>query len=202
MRRTEVREEVKGGEAKTHTWYRIPVRGARQISNKDTSSWDLCHGGTCFHACRSETGLKGIMNDGVVRGMPYREGDPTSGSGTHGFYGNAIHNADLQNAPWTENIEGEIYAQQKMNKILIWRMSHHCDTGAVVELRYRAEKKVVNSTEKEETSPAGVLHQDEARRKWREVVLLARGLRDQGALGGATHRADQRRCELQHPGRW
>ena len=84
--------------------------------------------------------------------MPYREGDPASGSGTHGFYGIAIHNLDLQAAPWTENIEGELYAQQKKNKILIWRMSHHCDTGGVVELRYRAEEKVVNSAAQEETT--------------------------------------------------
>ena len=91
---TEFQEEVKEGEmeAKTNTWYRVGVRGARPITTEKTSSYELCHGGTCFHACKSEIGPKGIMNDGEVRGMPYCEEDPMSGSGTHGFYGNAVHN--------------------------------------------------------------------------------------------------------------
>ena len=46
------------------------------------------------------------MNDGEVRGMPYREGDPMCGAGAHGFYGNAIHNTDVQEAVWRDGIEG------------------------------------------------------------------------------------------------
>ena len=150
MNATAIQEEVKEGEeANTHTWYRVGVRGSLPIRNQDTSSWELCHGGTCFHACKGENGLKGIMNDGDVMGMPYREDDPMSGSGTRGFYGNAIHNMDVQDAPWRDSIEGAAYAQKRMKNILIWCMAHHCDTGVVVELRYRAEKKVVCSASSE-----------------------------------------------------
>ena len=97
------------------------------------------------------------MSDGEVRGIPYREGDPMSGSGAHGFYANAIHNEDVQAAPWQHGIESAAYAQKKMKKILLWCMSHHCDTGVVVELRYRAEKKAVfSATLETETVGPGV----------------------------------------------
>ena len=34
-------------------------------------------------------GIKGILKEGRVKGMPWVENDPNSGSGTHGFYARA-----------------------------------------------------------------------------------------------------------------
>jgi len=153
----EVKEE-REGTTTTRTWYRLKVSGATPIRNTSTETYERMHGGICFHACRSEQGLRGIMTDGHVKAMPYRANDPMCGAGDHGFYGLAIHNEDVQQNTWAEyGQSGEDWAKNKMQKIFNWCCRHHHDTGVVVELVYRAEKKVIDKGCLEaETVKAGI----------------------------------------------
>ena len=130
---------------KVNRWYRVEVEGGVKIANKATEKYEDEHKGQCFHACKSEVGLGGIVKEGQVKAIPWAEDDPMSGSGDHGFYANAIHNGDIEQNMY----DSEDWAEKKMYKILTWCMGHHHNTGVVVELNYRAVKEVAQSATEE-----------------------------------------------------
>ena len=74
------------GEPQDEDCYRIPIVGGLDYEENENCEATT---GICYHACKSIEGIKGILRDGRVRGMPWVEGDANSGSGTHGFYARA-----------------------------------------------------------------------------------------------------------------